>query len=108
MDVLVGRGLGAPNTNEVRVFTSGGGSTSVDFLAWRRRPVGVNVDDADAGASTAILTGPGPGAVYGPQVRAFQRDGTAVAKVNYYAYGTLKMESTLPGATSTAMRSRRS
>ena len=39
-----------------------------------------------------ILTGPGPGAVFGPQVRAFQLNGTlqTLSKVNFYAYQTLK------------------
>ncbi|MFN7975022.1 MAG: DNRLRE domain-containing protein [Acidobacteriota bacterium] len=89
-DHVVGRGLGAPNPNEVRAFTPGGAPTTVDFFAYAAGQWGVNVGRADPGAAAAIVTGPGPGAVYGPQARGFQRDGQAVAKLNYYAYGTLK------------------
>jgi hypothetical protein len=45
---------------------------------------------AIAGAAPAVLTGPGPGPVFGPQVRAFAGNGTPYAKVNFYAYGTLR------------------
>jgi len=37
-----------------------------------------------------ILTGPGPGDVYGPQVKGFLRDGTQIPSLNFYAYGTLR------------------
>ena len=38
-----------------------------------------------------ILTGPGPGPIFGPQVRAWRgEDFSTIAKVNYFAYGTLK------------------
>ncbi len=53
---------------------------------------GVNVG---SGAITGdevdrLLTGAGPGPMYGPQVRAFDYRGTALPKVNFYAYGTLR------------------
>ena len=35
-------------------------------------------------------TGPGPSGSYGPHVRAFERDATAIGKVSFYAYGTLR------------------
>lgn len=41
-------------------------------------------------ASWEILTGPGPGGVYGPHVRGWFRDGSQIAKVNFFAYGTLR------------------
>jgi len=44
----------------------------------------------DGGTFAEILTGPGPGPIYGPQVRAFDRLMAPLAKVNYYAYGTLR------------------
>ncbi len=39
------------------------------------------------------MAGPGPGAVFGPHVRAFNYDGqalAAIAKVSFFAYATLK------------------
>ncbi|MFN7972296.1 MAG: kelch repeat-containing protein [Acidobacteriota bacterium] len=92
IDFLVGQGLGQPNVNRVRVFTAAGTATSVDFLAYAAGQWGtvVAAGNIDGGAYDEILTGPGPGAVYGPQVRGFQRTGTAMGKVNFYAYGTLK------------------
>ena len=91
-DVVAGAGLGQPNPNRVRVFDGGGSPTTVDFNAYAAGGWGVNVaaGDLDGGASPEVLTGPGPGAVFGPQVRAFTRTGTAMGKVNFYAYGTLR------------------
>ena len=45
----------------------------------------IDLDEPDE-----VLTGPGPSAVYGPQVRSFGWDGTLQPKVNFYAYGTLR------------------
>ena len=91
-NLLVGRGLGQPNPNQVRLFLQDGTSAGVDFLAYGAGQWGVNVDSGrvDGGASPAILTAPGPGSVFGPQVRGFQRDGTSIGKINFYAYGTLR------------------
>ena len=90
-DIIVGQGLGPPNPNQVRVYDAFGTPTAVDFLAYGASAWGVVVaaGNPDAG-DTEILTGPGPGDVFGPQARAFRRDGTSMAKINYYAYGTLK------------------
>ncbi|MFN7972624.1 MAG: hypothetical protein U0166_09790 [Acidobacteriota bacterium] len=92
VDHVVGEGLGFPNPNRVRVFTAAGTATATDFYAYAAGQFGTNVASGaiDASIPYEILTGPGPGAVYGPQVRGWQRDGTAVGKVNFYAYGTLK------------------
>jgi hypothetical protein len=46
--------------------------------------------DLDGDGWDEIITGPGPGAVFGPHVRAFEVDGTPLPGVNYFAYGTLK------------------
>ncbi|MFN7972094.1 MAG: hypothetical protein U0166_07040 [Acidobacteriota bacterium] len=90
-DYVAGQGLGDPNANRVRVYDPSGAATTVDFLAYATGRWGVNVASADLdGADAEIVTGPGPGAVFGPQVRAFLRDGTAMSGVNYYAYGTLR------------------
>ncbi|MFN7972726.1 MAG: DNRLRE domain-containing protein [Acidobacteriota bacterium] len=75
----------------VRVYDAQGNATSVDFTAYGAGQYGVTVASGDVdGGLSEILTGPGPGPVYGPQVRAFDRTGSAIAKVNFYAYGTLK------------------
>ncbi|MFN7972184.1 MAG: Ig domain-containing protein [Acidobacteriota bacterium] len=92
VDHVTGEGLGAPNPNRVRVYTGAGTATTVDFLAYGGGAWGVNVasGNIDGGANAEILTGPGPGPTFGPQVRGFNRAGAGMGKVNYYAYGTLK------------------
>ncbi|MFN7973912.1 MAG: hypothetical protein U0166_16465 [Acidobacteriota bacterium] len=99
VDHVVGEGLGDTNGNGVRVFDGAGAPTPVAFSAYGAGKWGTNVfaSDLDADASGEIVTGPGPGPVYGPQVRAFRRDGTAIAKINYYAYGTLKYGANVAG-----------
>ena len=87
---LVGPGPGASNPNEVRVLGAQG-SLKQSWLAYGAGSFGTNVAAAELdGAGPEVVTGPGPGAVYGPQVRGFGSDGTPVARVNFYAYGTLK------------------
>ncbi|MFN7971220.1 MAG: M14 family zinc carboxypeptidase [Acidobacteriota bacterium] len=92
VDHLAGQGLGAPNPNEVKVYTATGAATATDFMAYGATGWGVNVaaGDLDASAMHEIVTGPGPGPVFGPHVRAFASDGTPVSKVSFYAYGTLR------------------
>ncbi len=92
VDYVAGEGLGPTNTNRIKLFTSRATPTGVDFQAYGAGRFGtvVGADEIDGGAVDEILAGPGPGAAYGPQIRAFQRDGTALAKVNFYAYGTLR------------------
>ncbi|MFN7974374.1 MAG: Ig domain-containing protein [Acidobacteriota bacterium] len=91
-DYVVGQGDGQPNANRVRVYTPAGTPTSVDFLAYAAGQWGVNVASGNVNGPIfdEILTGPGPGPVFGPQVRGWDRAGTPLAKINYYAYGTLK------------------
>ncbi|MFN7973839.1 MAG: S8 family serine peptidase [Acidobacteriota bacterium] len=92
LDYVVGRGLASPNANQVKVFTGTGGTTAVDFLAYAAGAWGVNVASGqiDGATNASIVTGPGPGPQFGPQVKAFDRNGAAIAKVNFFAYGTLK------------------
>ncbi|MFN7973357.1 MAG: putative Ig domain-containing protein [Acidobacteriota bacterium] len=90
-DVIVGQGHGQPNPNEVRVFDRNGAATGTDFYAYAAGTFGTNVSAGpiDSGGADRMLTGPGPGAVLGPQIRAFQPGGQPLMKVNFYAYGTL-------------------
>ncbi|MFN7971746.1 MAG: Ig domain-containing protein [Acidobacteriota bacterium] len=92
-DYLVGEGLGPSNPNQVRIYTASGQATATAFLAYGAGQWGVNVAGGDIdgiAATPEIITGPGPGAVYGPQVRGFQASGSAMGKVNFFAYGTLR------------------
>ncbi|MFN7975861.1 MAG: S8 family serine peptidase [Acidobacteriota bacterium] len=95
VDLMTGPGPGAGNAPNVRGFNADGTANGLtDFLAYGVSQFGVNVAMGNVRNTilpvTDLLTGPGPGAVFGPQVRAFAKDGTAIGKVNFYAYGTLK------------------
>jgi len=77
----------------VRAFYGDGSTLStVNFLAYNVMKYGVNVacGDIDDDHFDEIITGPGPGANLAPQVRAFTKDGSPVAGVNFQAYGVLK------------------
>ncbi len=99
-DYLAGQGLAYPNENEVKVFSGSTGTIGADFLAYGAGHFGVNVasGDLDGGEYEEILTGPGPGAVFGPQVKAFDRSGKPLSNVNFYAYGTLHDGANVGGA----------
>ncbi|MFN7974597.1 MAG: PKD domain-containing protein [Acidobacteriota bacterium] len=67
--------------------------TPIDFNAYGTNGYGVNAGhgEINAGGTDEILTAPGPSPVFGPQVRAFLTpSATPIAKVSYFAYGTLK------------------
>ncbi|MFN7971927.1 MAG: SBBP repeat-containing protein [Acidobacteriota bacterium] len=91
-NIVLGEGLGQPNANRVKVYRQDGTPTIVDFVAYSAGQWGVNVAGANAsGASLEqILSGPGPGPTLGPQLRGFTATGTAMPKINFYAYGTLR------------------
>jgi len=95
-DLLTGAGPGAVYGPHVRGFTSSGTQLAgLNFLAYGTNKFGVNVaaGDIDGDGRDEIITGAGPGAVFGPHVRAFDYSGAAVtpaAAVSYFAYGTLK------------------
>ena len=98
-NILAGQGLADPNPNVGSIFDSGGGPLAT-MTAYGAGKWGLNVaaDEIDGDGKDEVVTGPGPGAVFGPQVRAFEETGTAKAKVNYYAYGTLKYGVNVGGA----------
>ena len=89
--IVAGMGLGQPSVNRVRGFDNTQ-TVAADFLAYGAGSWGCRVatGEVDGVLPDAILTGPGPGDVFGPQLRAFQPDGTPRSKINFYAYGTLK------------------
>ncbi|MFN7975732.1 MAG: hypothetical protein U0166_25895 [Acidobacteriota bacterium] len=90
---IVGAGRGAPNPNRVAAFQVTGAPTAVDFFAYAAGAWGASATCGElngAGSLDEIVTTPGPGPVLGPQVRGFLRDATAIAKINFFAYGTLK------------------
>ncbi len=96
-EILTGPGPGPMYGPHVRCFNAGGTPVSgVNFLAYGTNKYGVNVacGDLDGDGFEEIVTGAGPGAVFGPHVRAFNSDGGAsvspVPGVSYFAYGTLK------------------
>ncbi|MFN7973451.1 MAG: PKD domain-containing protein [Acidobacteriota bacterium] len=97
---LSGRGRGQPNANDAAIHALGGGAAKASWTAYGAGQWGTLVasGDVDGNATSNAITGPGPGPVYGPQVRAWQPDGTAIGKVNFYAYGTLRYGVNVAGA----------
>jgi len=91
--LLAGPGRGYDNPPRVRVFPPEGGASAIhDFMAYGAQNYGVNVatGDLDGDRRDEILTGAGPGAIYGPHVRGFEMDGTPISNVSFLAYGTNK------------------
>jgi hypothetical protein len=65
----------------------------VSYYAYGTLRFGVNVasGDSDGDGYDELITGAGPGAVFGPHVRGFDYDGASVRPqpgVSFYAYGT--------------------
>ncbi len=95
--VLTGAGPGDIFGPHVRGFTVAGAPIpGLSFLAYGTNRFGVNIaaGDIDGDGYDELITGAGPGAVFGPHVRAFDYDGsgtvTPVSGVSFFAYGTLR------------------
>jgi len=98
-EILTGPGPGTQFGPHVRGWKVVNDSVSampqVNFLAYGTNKFGVNVacGDIDGDGYEEIVTGAGPGAVFGPHVRGWNYDGSAVAAngaISYFAYGTPK------------------
>ena len=98
-EIVTGAGPGTVFGPHVRAFNANGGSVqpiaAISFLAYGTNKYGVNVacGDLDGDGIDEIVTGAGPGAVFGPHVRAFSYDGAGVSPVSgvsFFAYGTNK------------------
>jgi hypothetical protein len=91
--VITGPGPGAANPPEVRVFSTGRpGQHVYAFNAYGVLKYGVNVGagQLDNAGLPDIVTGPGPGAIFGPHVRGWHISGRPIPGVNFMAYGTRK------------------
>jgi len=91
--IVTGPGPDQANPPRVRIFDPA--DTSAYLAEWSAYSVdqfGVNVacGDMDGDGLDSVITGAGPGAVFGPHVRGFAEDGTAMASISFLAYGTNK------------------
>ncbi len=96
-EILTGAGPGEIYGPHVRGFEKEGTPLpGLSFLAYGTNKYGVNVatGDLDADGNDEIITGAGPGAVFGPHVRGWDYDGSGgvipIPGVSYFAYGTPK------------------
>jgi PKD repeat protein len=99
-EVVTGAGAGATNAPVVKAWDHAMPPAAVaTFTAYGTPQYGANVATADmnGGGAVEIATGPGPGAVYGPQIRGFLPSGSALGKVNFFAYGTLRYGAAVGG-----------
>jgi len=81
------------NPADVRVFDIREGDTLLnEFKAYHADKFGSNVTLGDPALDLEkeIITGPGPGSVYGPHIRAFRMMGAPLYGINFLAYGTKK------------------
>ena len=91
--IITGPGEGPDNVTDVHgylAFDTSAPSTVIDAYGVDRYGVNVAVGNADADEADEIITGPGPGAVFGPQVRLFDYSGTPLPGSSIMAYGTNK------------------
>jgi len=96
-EIITGAGPGDIYGPHVRGFeVEGTPLPGLSFMAYGTNKYGVNVaaGDIDGDGFDEIITGAGPGAVFGPHVRGWNYDGsgtvTAIPGISYFAYGTPK------------------
>jgi len=97
-EVVTGAGPGEVYGPHVRGWTLTGDQivplSNVSFLSYGTHRWGVNVacGDIDGDGYDEIITGAGPGAVFGPHVRGWDANAGAtepISAVSFFAYGTL-------------------
>ena len=91
--LAAGPGAGPDNPPLVRVFADGAYTSAfAQWPAYGATGYGVNIATAelDGAPGAELITGAGPGAVYGPHVRGFAPWGTPLPGVSFMAYGTNK------------------
>ncbi len=96
-EVITGPGPGSVFGPHVRCFQPDGALVpNAGFLAYGTNKYGVKVaaGDVDGDGFDEIITGAGPGEVFGPHVRGWNWDGgprsTPIPGISFFAYGTLK------------------
>ena len=96
-ELATGPGEGAVFGPHVRGFSFDGAALTpiarINFFAYQTLKFGVQVaaGDVEGDSFAELLTAPGPGRVFGPQVRGFDYDGGPVgpiARINFNAFGT--------------------
>ncbi|MFN7971178.1 MAG: putative Ig domain-containing protein [Acidobacteriota bacterium] len=90
--IVSGPGAGSGNPPLVGFFDGNGAAIGTTFQAYGTSAWGANVAAANiwTASDDEVITGPGPGPQFGPQLRGFLADGTPIAKVNGFVYGTLR------------------
>jgi fibronectin-binding autotransporter adhesin len=98
-EIVTGAGPGAVFGPHVRGWNVDGGPAEpipgTSYFAYGTLKWGVNVacGDLDGDGYDEIVTGAGPGAVFGPHVRGWNVDNAAaqpIQSVSFFAYGTLR------------------
>ncbi len=91
--IVSGPGPAAANPPLVRIFPPGQDAAYIsEFQAYASQHYGVNLTccDLDGDQLDEIITGAGPGEIYGPHVRGFRVNGTPLPGLSFMAYGTSK------------------
>jgi len=89
--IVTGPGKSVSNPPLVRVFNTVNPIPFVDqWYAYAAYQYGVNVaaGNLDDHWGFEVVTGPGPGHIFGPHVRGFENNGTSLYGVSFIAYGT--------------------